>query len=669
MSSAIVQLLSAEILLVAIAVAIYLLGAFLDARSFWNGIALGGLIMAAALWFSTPLPHGQAGPVLMDPLARFLGWFALAVGVYFAVLTWRYSAAEYTGSLLLTIAGLMITAAANELVLLFLGLELISIPTYVVLYLGRRGAASQEATAKYFYLSILSSALLLYGFSFLYGTTGSTNLETIRVALAAPAATTAGLGSLAKVAMLLILAGLGFKIAAVPFQFYAPDVYQGTSNPNAALLSIVPKAAGLVVLVRIVVVAMPDLQHYGWRVTLLLSVLTMTFGNVMGLWQDNLRRLFAYSSIAHTGYMLLALAVAMTGTGMIAWNGVGAMLFYLCVYALATIGALAAFTYLGHGGRQLDGVDELAGLGRTQPLLAAALAVCLFSLTGIPPIAGFWGKLAIFASALTIHPAASGVGNLPWWFIIAAVIGVLNSAVAAAYYLRIVAVMYFRTPLAHPRPEGGLGPYLAALASALLVLMIGVQGRPLMEEAMTAVPAALRTLPATPASPAVSANPAFDHVAPGPTLVTIVREGTCSWDGSWFMPPATSRDFQKVAGQRLTAAEALLREKLTLDAQYIGGYTVECSLKALILHSTPDPDKPDALTQITSGGRMHRPEVLLGRLGDLGISRPLDIAKRMRRFDWTTDLRYETGRRDTGETTAFLKTAKAIYDWVEGQLR
>ncbi len=134
------------------------------------------------------------------------------------------------------------------------------------------------------------------------------------------------------------------------------------------------------------------------------------------------------------------------------------------------------------------------------------------------------------------------------------------------------------------------------------------------------------------------------------------------------MPPTTSRGFQKAAAQRLTTAETLLREKLTLDAQYIGGYTVECSLKALILHLTPDPDRPDKLKRITSGASMHRPDVLLGELRNLGVALPLDLAKRMRRFDWTTDLRYETGRRDTGETSRFLNTAKAIYDWVEGQL-
>jgi HEPN domain-containing protein len=134
------------------------------------------------------------------------------------------------------------------------------------------------------------------------------------------------------------------------------------------------------------------------------------------------------------------------------------------------------------------------------------------------------------------------------------------------------------------------------------------------------------------------------------------------------MPPTTSRDFQRAAAQRLTTAETLLREKLTLDAQYLGGYTVECSLKALILELTPDTDKADKLKEITAGAKMHRPDILLGELRNLGVALPLDLAKRMRRFKWTTDLRYETGRRDTGETTAFLTTAKAIYDWVEGQL-
>ena len=268
-----------------------------------------------------------------------------------------------------------------------------------------------------------------------------------------------GFAAFAKLALALVFGGLCFRITAVPFHFYAPDVYQGTTHANAALLSVVPKAAGFLVMTRILVAAMPehDAARRG-RSCSAVSMLTMTFGNVMALWQDDLRRLLAYSSIANAGYMLLALAVALaTGGGATAWDGVAAVAFYLAVYSVATIGAFAAFEHLGRPDRSLDGVDELAGLGSTKPPAAAVLAVCLFSLTGIPPLAGFWGKFLVFGGALSVDPAAGDADGLRWWFVVAAVVGVLNAAVAAAYYLRIVAVMYFRTPLATPRAEGARG--------------------------------------------------------------------------------------------------------------------------------------------------------------------------------------------------------------------
>jgi NADH-quinone oxidoreductase subunit N len=209
----------------------------------------------------------------------------------------------------------------------------------------------------------------------------------------------------------------------------------------------------------------------------------MTFGNVIALWQDDLRRLLAYSSIANAGYMLLALAVALAaGGGATAWNGIAAVAFYLVVYSVATIGVFAAFQHVGRPERSLDGVDELAGLGSTKPAVAAVLAVCLFSLTGVPPLAGFWGKFVVFGSALSVDPAA-GAGGLRWWFIGAAVIGVLNAATAAAYYLRIVAVMCFRTPLATPRAQGGAGAWWAAITCALLLVGVGVYFGPLMRRA------------------------------------------------------------------------------------------------------------------------------------------------------------------------------------------
>jgi len=396
----------------------------------------------------------------------------------------------------------MLAAGARDLVLIFVALELISIPTYILLYLGRRDSASQEAAAKYFFLSLLASAILLYGFSFLYGTTGTTQLTST----AAPA-----FPKLVKLALVLIVAGLGFKIAAVPFHFYAPDVFQGTTYANAALLSVVPKAAGLLVLVRIAVWAMPIpplAETYAWRIALALAVLSMTFANVVALWQENLRRLLAYSAIAHSGYMLIALAVGLATAGTPGqWDGVGALLFYLAVYAVASVGTFAACGYLGRDRQPLEAIDELAGLARTRPLSAALIAVFMFSLAGIPPLAGFWGKLAVFFSALMVDAGAAAEGSRQPWFVALAIIGVLNAAVAAAYYLRIVGVMYFRTPLATPKAEGGLGTRCAAVVCAILVVAVGLYPGPLMRASDAASPHAAAPAEAAPADVPLPSRP------------------------------------------------------------------------------------------------------------------------------------------------------------------
>ena len=365
-----VYLLTPEIVLMAAAVAIYLGGAFLAARRPWRWIAAAALLLAAiALWMQEG-PAAAGGPLNLDALAWHGRWLALGFGALLVLLNWQPPSSDGTpesmGSLLLTFAGLMVVTGAGELVLLFVGLELISIPTYVLLCLGRRDAFCQESAAKYFFLSVLSSAILLFGFSFLYGIAGSTELAAVRAALDGTKTLPTGFTVLAKLAMVLVFSGLCFKIAAVPFHFYAPDVYQGNTHPNAAFLSVVPKAAGLAALVRILVIAMPRMEPYSWQVVLVVAVLSMTLGNVMALWQDDLRRLLAYSSIAQTGYMLMALSVALaTGNASGALNGVAALWFYLTTYAVATIGAFALLEHLGRPDRRIDAVDELAGLGRT----------------------------------------------------------------------------------------------------------------------------------------------------------------------------------------------------------------------------------------------------------------------------------------------------------------
>ncbi|MGA7702044.1 MAG: NADH-quinone oxidoreductase subunit N [Thermoguttaceae bacterium] len=518
MTTATLYLLLPEMVLIAVAVAIYLGGAFSTARQTWRWMAAGAIVAAAVLLWRqhAPADGSLSLPLHFDQLACLARWLALCVGVLLLLLASRPNSdatAEYVGSLLLTVAGLMLVGVAGDLVLLFVALELISIPTYVLLYLGRRDAASQEAAAKYFFLSVLSSAILLYGFSFLYGIAGSTELTALRSALDGVKPLPNGFAVLAKLALALVFGGLSFRIAAVPFHFYAPDVYQGTTHSNAALLSVVPKAAGFLVMTRILVAAMPNATPYTWQIVLGVSVLTMTFGNVMALWQDDLRRLLAYSSIANAGYMLLALSVALVSVGgTAAWDGIAAVAFYLVVYSVATIGAFAVFEHLGRPDRSLDGVDELAGLGSTKPPAAAVLAVCLFSLTGIPPLAGFWGKFLVFGGALSVDPAAGTPDGLRWWFVAAAIVGVLNAAVAAAYYLRIVAVMYFRTPLATPRAEGGAGAWWAAVTCALVLVGVGVYPGPLMHQVVAASEGQAKFFGAKP--PAVTSEAAITEKRP-----------------------------------------------------------------------------------------------------------------------------------------------------------
>ncbi len=511
MSLNVVCFLSAEIVLVAAALAIFMGGAFSAAQKIWAPIALGAVALAAvSLWSCggnerymeqtgaadlIAHAHGAAitstevvraiatfvknTPVQPDALATYGRWLALALGAVMVLMAWRPLATggtpEYLGCLLLIVAGLMLVASAANIVLLFIGLELISIPTYILLSLGRRDPASQEAAAKYFYLSVLASAISLYGFSFLYGVTGTMQITMFPHASLFPSA---GF-DLGKVAMVLILAGLCFRVTAAPFHFYAPDVYQGTIHANAGMLSVLPKAAGLVAMVRLVVLGMPDMGPYAWKIVMAISLLTMTLGNLLALWQDNVRRLMAYSSIANAGYMLIGLSVALA-TGAVGgyWDGIGAMFFYLCVYGAATLGVFAVLAYLGRQRQQIESVEELAGLGRIRPAMAAALAVCLFSLAGVPPAAGLWGKLLLFGSALNVNV---GGGPLRPWFVTLAVVGVLNAAVAAYYYLRIIGLMYFREPLAAPRAEGGRGSYIAALLCSLVVLVLGFYPGPLMK--------------------------------------------------------------------------------------------------------------------------------------------------------------------------------------------
>jgi len=440
-----------ELVLVGMACVNFLFGPFLVAegreagtgvRHRWGGLALVAFLAAGFLWFDQEIQQaGFFGPFRVDQLTWYIRGLTLAAGIILLLINWNQvddaHAAEGHALLLLIVAGVNLTAAANDLVGLFLALELVSIPTYVLLYLQRKDANSQEATIKYFLLSVFSSALVLYGFSFIYGVTGTTNLAAVHEALwNAP-------GDLPKVllvALVAIVAGLSFRITAVPFHFYAPDVFQGTGTSAAALLAFVPKIVGFVALLRIFATSSVATSHWsllekGMPVLWVLAVLTMFVGNLLALAQTNIKRLLAYSSIAHAGYMLVGFTVGDNAAA--ATNGTEALLFYIAVYGAMTVGVFAAIVYLSRPGRPVENISDLAGISRTNPGVALLTAVFLFSLTGLPPTAGFFGKLNLFLAAWF-----QGTPSAHW---LAGILA-LNAAIGAWYYLRIVAVMYLQPP-------------------------------------------------------------------------------------------------------------------------------------------------------------------------------------------------------------------------------
>jgi NADH-quinone oxidoreductase subunit N len=499
------------------ACAMFLGGTWIHCRIRWGVFALLALLAAGVTLAFNPLPlHDSerqataalfAAPVWFDHFTLLFRVVALVGGAVLVLLSWDElpdrQAADYHACLLIMVAGTGLVAAANELITLFLALELISIPTYVVLYLPRADAPAQEAAAKYFFLSVFSSAFLLFGFSYLYGLAGTTNLPGITEALSRNPGTMPGV---ALVALVTIVAGLGFKITAVPFHFYAPDVYQGTATANAALLAFIPKVAGFAALARVLGFLPYAFQGHlltegnaaglmlGEQVPVLfwiMAAVTMTLGNVLALLQDNVKRLLAYSSVAHAGYMLIGLAVAprLAADSFSPVGGVEAVLFYLVAYGGMTVGAFAVLSYLTTKERPIETVDDLAGLARSHPGVALLMALFLFSLIGMPLTAGFVGKFLLFSGALLVpfspeNPASLEQRRL---FVALTVIASLNAAIGGWYYLRVTAAMYLRDPLT-PIAKGRVRPSLVAVwICALLTLVFGIYPEPLKQAAVEAV--------------------------------------------------------------------------------------------------------------------------------------------------------------------------------------
>jgi NADH-quinone oxidoreductase subunit N len=515
-----------EVILVAAACIAFLGGTIRANRNLWAGFALFALACAGLVLALSPFPANSldppviyASPVVADPFTFLIRIMAFVGGAILVLSGWQEisdsHAGEYYGCLLIIVAGVGLTGAANDLITLFLALELVSIPTYVLLYLPRHDVPAQEAAVKYFLLSVFSSTLLLLGFSYLYGLAGTTNLPALAEALAVPGG--GRMPGVAVAALVMAVAGLGFKITAVPFHFYAPDVYQGTATAGAALLAFVPKVAGFAGLLRLLNLVPHEIagdsrpEDYGVLLGLQLSTLfwiiaavTMTLGNVLALLQDNLKRLLAYSSVAHAGYMLMGLATApyLRLKPEAIPGGVESLLFYLAAYGAMTVGAFAVLSYLDSRERPVTTVDDLAGLAKSHPGIALMMAVFLFSLIGVPLTAGFAGKFLLFNGAVSVSLNAQEMAktinsNEPaGWeqqarlFLVLGVVGMLNAAIGGWYYLRIVTVMYLR-PALKPLEIRRNWPGLAALVMCvLLTLGLGVAGMPLLKTIEAAVPTA-----------------------------------------------------------------------------------------------------------------------------------------------------------------------------------
>jgi NADH-quinone oxidoreductase subunit N len=425
-----------EIVLAVGAMALLMVGAYQGQRTTSLVMTLSVFLLAVVGLFELMLPAGRLttfnGSFVVDDFARFLKILALIGSIATLILSIEFLADpsrrifEYAILVLLSTLGMMVLISAGDLIMLYLGLELMSLALYVVAASNRDNAKSTEAGLKYFVLGALSSGMLLYGASLIYGFTGTVSFAGI--------AATAKTGSIGIVfGLVFVLAGLCFKVSAVPFHMWTPDVYEGAPTPVTAFFASAPKVAALAVFTRLALTAFPGIMPQWQQIVVFVSIASMALGSFAAIGQKNIKRLMAYSSIGHMGFALVGLAA---GTA----EGAQGVLVYIAIYVAMTLGSFTVILTMKRNGQHLENISDFAGLSRTNPLLAFIFAMLLFSLAGVPPLAGFFAKWYVFVAAIK-----AGLFAL-------SVIGVLTSVVGAYYYLLIVKVMYFDEPLAKLDP-------------------------------------------------------------------------------------------------------------------------------------------------------------------------------------------------------------------------
>lgn len=485
-------LLAPELTLAALAIILALVDLVVRNKTVLPILAVFGLaaplIFSLLLWFdlssgNTMQMHGLFNTLVVDKFSLFFKFLLIAAAGVVILSSTDYVKkfarfqGEYYSLVLLATCGMMLLASTTELITIYISLELTALPI-AALAAFRRDARSTESGMKFLILSAISSAILLYGMVIVYGFTGATSLPHIAQQIGSlNLSSGTPFGSHALLfGIVLMIAGFGFKIASVPFQMWAPDVYEGSPTPVTQFLSVASKAAGFAVLLRVFYIAFPmDILSLDWSATFAaLSALSMTIGNLVAIRQNNIKRMMGYSTVAHAGYILVGLAaVAVRTPGAESTIGPSGVLFYLGGFAATNLAAFSVIIAISNKINS-DRIDDYAGMVRRAPVLAAVLALSMISLTGIPPAVGFWAKVYLFGAAVE--------ANLEWLV----VVGVINSVVSAYYYLRVVKAMFLSEPASEERVVFGVPMQLAVAIGFIGTLVFGIYPTPLLNLARTA---------------------------------------------------------------------------------------------------------------------------------------------------------------------------------------
>jgi len=433
-----------EIVLACSSMALLMVGVFRGGSSTRTVSWISVLVLIVAGIVLSGTQHGRmttfGGQFVIDDFGHFMKWLIIIGSSLAIVMSLSYNEQEgiarfeYPVLILFATLGMFMMVSANDLISLYVGLELQSLALYVVAAFRRESLRSSEAGLKYFVLGALSSGMLLYGASLVYGFTATTSFDALATIFKGLGGEGPSVGLV--VGLVFIIAGLAFKVSAVPFHMWTPDVYEGAPTPVTAFFAVAPKIAAISLFVRVLIGPFGVLVADWQQVIVLISIASMVLGALAAMWQNNIKRLLAYSSIGHVGYALIGLATATE-------VGIRGILVYMAIYLVMNIGTFCCVLSMRRTGRMVEGIADLAGLARTQPILAFALALLMFSMAGIPPLAGFFGKWYIFLAAIDAH------------LYTLAIIGVLTSVIGAYYYLRIIKIMYFDEPAeAFDKPIG-----------------------------------------------------------------------------------------------------------------------------------------------------------------------------------------------------------------------